>query len=139
MWAIPTGTSSALKKTSKESQYMVSHPELDSDLPIGSDPESGCDIRCPRLRIVQGQLPKASYLLLKGTTRVLGSSHGEHLKEVTRVHGSSHGKHLRGGRPSTRFISWRTSQRGHSSMGFISRRSPEYMVYLMKNISGEAA
>ena len=35
MWAIPTGTSSALKK--KKSQYVVSHPELGSDLPIGSD------------------------------------------------------------------------------------------------------
>ena len=45
MWAIPTGTSSALKKkTGKESQYMVSHPELDSDPPIGSDRESGRDI-----------------------------------------------------------------------------------------------
>ena len=97
------------------------------------------DLRCPRLRTVQGQLPKASYLLLKETTRVLGSSHGEHLKEVTKVHGSSHGKHLRGGHLSTRFISWRTSQGGHSSMRFISRRSPEYMAYLMKNISGEVA
>ena len=44
MWAIPTGTSSALKKKSgKESKYMVSHPELCSDPPIGSDRESGCD------------------------------------------------------------------------------------------------
>ena len=47
MWVIPIGTSSALKKkkkqTGKESQYMVSHPELDSDPPIGSDRESGCD------------------------------------------------------------------------------------------------
>ena len=41
MWAIPTGTSSAFKK--KKSQYMVSHFELDSDPPIGSDRESGCD------------------------------------------------------------------------------------------------
>ena len=41
MWAIPTGTSLALKK--KKSQYMVSHPELGSDLPIGSDQESGRD------------------------------------------------------------------------------------------------
>ena len=43
MWAIPTGTSSDLKKkknSSKESQYMVSHPELGSDPPIGSDWES---------------------------------------------------------------------------------------------------
>ena len=44
MWAIPTGTSSALKKKSgKESQYMVSYPELGSDPPIGSDRESGRD------------------------------------------------------------------------------------------------
>ena len=44
MWAIPTGTSSALKKKSgKESQYMVSHPELDSNPPIGSNRETGCD------------------------------------------------------------------------------------------------
>ena len=46
MWAIPTGTSSVLtkkKKSGKESQYMFSHPELDSDLPIESDRESGCD------------------------------------------------------------------------------------------------
>ena len=41
---IPTGTSSALrKKTSRESQYIVSRPELDSDPPFGSDRESGCD------------------------------------------------------------------------------------------------
>ena len=32
-----------LKKTGKESQYMVSHPELSSDPLIGSDWESGCD------------------------------------------------------------------------------------------------
>ena len=45
MWAITTGTSSALKKkTGKESQYMVSHSELSSDPPIGSDRESGRDI-----------------------------------------------------------------------------------------------
>ena len=44
MWAIPTGTSSALKKKiGKESQYMVSHPELGSDPPTGSDQESECD------------------------------------------------------------------------------------------------
>ena len=44
MWAIPTGTSSALKKKSgKESQYMVSHPELGWDPPIGSDRETGRD------------------------------------------------------------------------------------------------
>ena len=41
---IPTGTSLALKKkTSKESQCMVSHPETGSDPPIGSDQESGLD------------------------------------------------------------------------------------------------
>ena len=45
MWAITTDISSALKKKKKgkESQYMVSYPELDSDLQIGSDRESGCD------------------------------------------------------------------------------------------------
>ena len=44
MWAIPTGTSSALKKKSgKESQYMFSHPETGSDPLIGSDRESGYD------------------------------------------------------------------------------------------------
>ena len=43
MRAIPTGTSSALKKK-KKSQYMVSHPELGSNPPIGSDRGSGCDI-----------------------------------------------------------------------------------------------
>ena len=45
MWAIPTGTSSDFKKkkSGKESQYMVSHPELGSDPPIGSDRESGFD------------------------------------------------------------------------------------------------
>ena len=53
MWAIPTGTSLALKKkSSKESQYMVSHPELGSDPPIGSDRELGCDklVSEPRFR-----------------------------------------------------------------------------------------
>ena len=33
------------KKSGKESQYMVSHPELGSDPPIGLDRESGCDNR----------------------------------------------------------------------------------------------
>ena len=33
------------KKTGKESQYMVSRPELSSDPPIGSDRESGCDTK----------------------------------------------------------------------------------------------
>ena len=31
------------KETGKESQYMVSHPELGSDPPIGSNRESGYD------------------------------------------------------------------------------------------------
>ena len=31
------------EKTGKESQYKVSRPELDSDPPIGSNRESGCD------------------------------------------------------------------------------------------------
>ena len=31
------------KKKSKESHYMVSHPETSSDSPIGSDRESGRD------------------------------------------------------------------------------------------------
>ena len=45
MWAIPTSTSSVMKKkkSGKESQYMVSHPELYLDPPIRSDRESGCD------------------------------------------------------------------------------------------------
>ena len=47
MWAIPTCTSSALKKKhthiGKESQYMVSHPELGSDPPNGSNLDLGCD------------------------------------------------------------------------------------------------
>ena len=45
MWAIPTGTSSTFKKkkSGKESQYMVSHPELGSDPSIGLDRESGRD------------------------------------------------------------------------------------------------
>ena len=32
------------EKVSKEFQYMVSHPDLGSDPPIGSDRESGRDI-----------------------------------------------------------------------------------------------
>ena len=46
MWAIPTGTSSVLekKKSGKESQYMVSHPEFGLDLSIGSNRKSGCDM-----------------------------------------------------------------------------------------------
>ena len=49
MWVIPTGTSSDFKKkkSGKESQYMVSHPELGSDSPIESDLESGCDNTSP--------------------------------------------------------------------------------------------
>ena len=45
MWVIPLDTSSALgkKKSSKESQYMVSHPELGSDPSIGSDRKLGRD------------------------------------------------------------------------------------------------
>ena len=39
-----TDISSALKeKKNKESQYMVSHPETGSDLPIGSDRDRGRD------------------------------------------------------------------------------------------------
>ena len=40
---IHTGTSSALrkKKTGKESQYIVSRPELDSDPSFGSDRDRG--------------------------------------------------------------------------------------------------
>ena len=44
MWAIPTGTSSVLKKKSgKESQYLVSRSGLGSDPPIGSGRDSGCN------------------------------------------------------------------------------------------------
>ena len=32
------------EKSGKESQYMVSRPEIGSDPPIGSDRKSGCDI-----------------------------------------------------------------------------------------------
>ena len=39
------------KKKSKESHYMVSHPETGSDSPIGSDRESGRD-KYPILRQV---------------------------------------------------------------------------------------
>ena len=35
-----------LKKKDKESQYMVSYPELGSDPPITSDRESGRDTFC---------------------------------------------------------------------------------------------
>ena len=50
MWAITTGASLAKRKSRKEFQYMVSHPELDSDPPIGSDRESGCDKLVPEPR-----------------------------------------------------------------------------------------
>ena len=41
---IPTGTSLVLrKKIGKESQYIVSHPELGSDPPFESDRELRCD------------------------------------------------------------------------------------------------
>ena len=33
-------------KAGKESQYLVSHPELSSDPSIGLDRESGCDSVC---------------------------------------------------------------------------------------------
>ena len=36
-------------KADKESQYMISHPELGSDPPIGSDRESGHDIQISRI------------------------------------------------------------------------------------------
>ena len=54
MWAIPTGTSSAFKKkkSGKESQYMVSHPELGSDSPIGSDRESGYDTQGQKTEVL---------------------------------------------------------------------------------------
>ena len=55
MWAIPTGTGwlfKKKKKTGKESQYMVSRPELGSDPSFGSDRESGRDklVSEPRFR-----------------------------------------------------------------------------------------
>ena len=40
---IPTGTSSPLEKKGKESQYIVSRPELGLDPPFELDQESGCD------------------------------------------------------------------------------------------------
>ena len=44
--------SSEKKRKSKESHYMVSHPKIDSDSPIGSDLESGRDklVSEPRFR-----------------------------------------------------------------------------------------
>ena len=47
------------KKSGKESQYMVSHPELSSDPPIGSDRESGCD----RTALIQGSKGEESRLV----------------------------------------------------------------------------
>ena len=46
MWAIPTGTSSALKKKNQVNSPSIwpRASEPDSDPPIGSDWESGCDI-----------------------------------------------------------------------------------------------
>ena len=46
MWAIPTGTSSALEKKNqvKSPNIWSRASETGSDLPIGSDRESGCDI-----------------------------------------------------------------------------------------------
>ena len=41
MWGHTHRYKFGLKK--KKSQYMVSHPELGSDPPIGSDWDSGCD------------------------------------------------------------------------------------------------
>ena len=45
MWAISTGTSSALKKKNqvKSPSIWSRASEPGSDLPIGSDRESGCD------------------------------------------------------------------------------------------------
>ena len=65
---IPTGTSSALrkKKTGKESQYIVSRPELGSDPPFGSDRESGCDndpSQHPKLGAMFHQFRKATKVL----------------------------------------------------------------------------
>ena len=54
MWAIPTGTSSALEKKNQVKSPIIWScvPELDSDPPIGSDRESGCDklVSEPRFR-----------------------------------------------------------------------------------------
>ena len=45
MWAITHRYKFGFEKknSGKESQYMVSHPELGSDPPIRSERESGCD------------------------------------------------------------------------------------------------
>ena len=71
MWAIPTGTSSGLKKkTGKESQYMVSYPELSLDPPIGSDWESERDSSTvPDLQYIQvGR--RYTVIFVANTTRV---------------------------------------------------------------------
>ena len=71
MWNIPTGTSSALqkkqKKKGKESQYMVSHPKLCSDQPIGLDRETGCDklVSEPRFRHFWMSLRLRMYYIVK--------------------------------------------------------------------------
>ena len=63
---IPISTSSSLrkKKTGKESQYIASRPELGSDLPFGSDQESGCDklVSEPRFRRLWMSLRLRRYL-----------------------------------------------------------------------------
>ena len=41
-------------KAGKESQYLVSHPELGSNPPIGSDLESGRDRTCQSGRTEKG-------------------------------------------------------------------------------------
>ena len=52
------------EKSGKESQYMVSHLETGSDLPIGSDLESGCDklVSEPRIRCFWISLRLRMYL-----------------------------------------------------------------------------
>ena len=55
MWAIPTGTSSGLKKKNqvKSPSIWSRVPEPGSDPPIGSDRESGCDNRNRHSRHIQ--------------------------------------------------------------------------------------
>ena len=55
------------KKPGKESQYMVSRPELSSNPLIGSDRESGCDklVSEPRFRRLWISLRLRMYLLSK--------------------------------------------------------------------------
>ena len=53
MWAIPTDTSSALKKNQVKSLSIWSHaPETGSDPSIGSDRNSGCDTGYPTSTII---------------------------------------------------------------------------------------